>query len=273
MEKERMLRASELLARMKAPMVGGDGKEEETKQGFTYYYGKCPVHGRYLRDVVGNGTSRHFAHRCPECERVRREKEAWGRSGIPARFQGKTFHSYVASTPEERAAKAAAEAYARTLEERLPKGDSLILYGAPGTGKTHLACAIGREAMRLGKSVLYATFDEIVRNIRSTWGGKGSEREELAKLTSVDLLIIDEAGGVDDAGTKRILFSVVNERYQSLRSIVLVTNANMEALRQATGDRCFSRLCEMARSVPFFWEGRRGNRVPSAVSPRGAEWR
>jgi DNA replication protein DnaC len=100
---------------------------------------------------------------------------------------------------------------------------NLILIGSPGTGKTHISLALGAEACRKGKRVLFFT--------AAALGNKLVEMQQekelsdfLNKLRAVDLLIIDELGYVKlSPQTTQLLFQVFSDRYEK-GSILITTN-------------------------------------------------
>ena len=62
--------------------------------------------------------------------------------------------------------------------------------GPPGTGKTHLAIALGFEAVKAGKSVFFATLAELVDSMRMA-EREGKLRERVKFLSRYSLLIVD----------------------------------------------------------------------------------
>lgn len=70
-------------------------------------------------------------------------------------------------------------------------GQSLILTGTTGTGKTWLACALAQQAARAGFSVLYTRAPRLLEDLRVTHGD-GSFTRRLAQLARVDLLLLDD---------------------------------------------------------------------------------
>ncbi len=67
------------------------------------------------------------------------------------------------------------------------------LLGPPGTGKSHLAIALGIEAVKAGKSVFFATLAELVDSMRKA-EREGKLRERVKFLSRYSLLIVDEIG-------------------------------------------------------------------------------
>ena len=102
-------------------------------------------------------------------------------------------------------------------------GKNLILYGNVGSGKTHLATAIGVEACRRGKRVKFYRTAALVNHLNELQNKKEISRF-FKQLSKVDLLICDEWGYVplDLAGSK-LLFQVISDCYEE-RSVIITTN-------------------------------------------------
>ena len=100
---------------------------------------------------------------------------------------------------------------------------NLILYGPVGTGKTHLATAIGVKACTMGLSVRFYSVTELVLKL-SEARKKGSLERLMRDLSRQDLLILDEWGYVPvDRDGSELLFRVISTSYEQ-RSLVLTTN-------------------------------------------------
>jgi DNA replication protein DnaC len=107
--------------------------------------------------------------------------------------------------------------------EFLRRVENIIFAGPIGTGKTHLAIALGIEAVRQRRRVLFVRAADLVRMLVEARDGRELGRLQ-RRLNGNDLLIIDEFGFVpfDRAGGE-LLFNVVTERYEK-RAIVVTTN-------------------------------------------------
>jgi DNA replication protein DnaC len=103
------------------------------------------------------------------------------------------------------------------------RAENLILAGPIGTGKTHLAIALGVEAAKLRRRVLFARAADLVRSLLEARDARELGRLQ-RRILSVDLLLVDELGFVpfDRAGGE-LLFNLFTERYER-RSIVVTTN-------------------------------------------------
>jgi len=100
---------------------------------------------------------------------------------------------------------------------------NLIFYGNVGTGKTHLATAIGIEACNRGLSVRFFRTAALVNQL-SDAQKKGELNKLLKQLAKADLLICDEWGYVPlDRDGSKLLFQVISDRYEQ-RSVIITTN-------------------------------------------------
>jgi DNA replication protein DnaC len=111
--------------------------------------------------------------------------------------------------------------------EYLDRRENLLLVGGPGTGKTHLATALGVEACGRGKRVRFYRVTELVTQLLEAREERhlGRLKSQLAKL---DLLILDELGYVpaSKAGAE-LLFDVISTAYERT-SVVVTTNLPFE---------------------------------------------
>ena len=104
------------------------------------------------------------------------------------------------------------------------EGQSAILYGPTGRGKTHLAVSIAYRAMQNEFEALFTNCAELIDHL-SCAGRDGKLREALSRYLKPHVLIVDEVGylayGADAAN---VLFHVVNERHIRRRSMLFTTN-------------------------------------------------
>ncbi|MGH9194246.1 MAG: IS21-like element helper ATPase IstB [Acidimicrobiia bacterium] len=99
---------------------------------------------------------------------------------------------------------------------------NVIFLGPPGTGKTHLAIALGIRACQAGHRVAFATSSEWVARLGQAHDA-GRLHKELRQLARTPLLVIDEVGYIPfDAEAANLFFQLVSSRYE--RASVIVTS-------------------------------------------------
>ena len=107
--------------------------------------------------------------------------------------------------------------------EWIAKAGNVILAGPIGTGKTHLAIALGIEAVRQRRRVLFVRAADIVRTLIEARDACELGRLQ-RRLKRIDVLIVDELGFVPfDRIGGELLFNLLAERYER-RSVIVTTN-------------------------------------------------
>ncbi len=109
------------------------------------------------------------------------------------------------------------------------------LLGPPGTGKSHLAVALGIAAVRARRSVYRTTLAELVEAL-----GKARREDRLAEkirfYTRTSLLIVDEIGYVTiDGAAANLFFQLVNARYEK-GAMILTSNRGFAEWGELFGD-------------------------------------
>lgn len=240
----------------------------------------CEKHGAYTeRSMYLAG--RWLALPCPRCadetkrrdaedakrkqaeDRRSRIKALIGRAGIPRRFEGRTFENFRAESDGQKRALQVSSAYTERFEDRLRYGGGLVFCGKPGTGKTHLACAIANHVIQMGRSAVFMSVIRAIRSVKDTYRRDSdlTEQQAINALIAPDLLILDEVGVQFGSDTeKMILFEVMNGRYEDVRPTIVLSNLVREELGAYLGERVLDRLQEGGgATVAFDWESYRPN--------------
>jgi DNA replication protein DnaC len=109
------------------------------------------------------------------------------------------------------------------------------LIGQSGTGKSHLAIALGVEAVRAGRSVYFAPLADIIDSLARA-EREGRLRERIRYLCRAQLLIIDEIGYLSvGAGAGNLFFQLVNARYEK-GAMILTSNRGFAEWGEVFGD-------------------------------------
>ena len=103
------------------------------------------------------------------------------------------------------------------------RGENVLLFGLPGRGKTHVACAIGHELVRRGRRVLFTPTYALVQRLLSAKRDLRLEKE-LRSLDGFDAVILDDIGYVQqNRDEMEVLFTFLAERYER-RSVLITSN-------------------------------------------------
>jgi DNA replication protein DnaC len=182
-------------------------------------------------------------------------------SAIPPRYRGVSFDrppvSDMARDPARAPVVEAAREFADQIDARIAEGRGVWLIGDVGTGKTTLAMLVSKTAVEAGHTVAIYSLPRLLARIRRTYDADPGEDSYLAffeRLTSVDLLHVDDLGAEKRSDwVLEQLYAIVDERYQTERSMVVTTNLDQAALEEQIGPRTVSRLVEICGDpLPLF---------------------
>lgn len=227
--------------------------------------GNCETHGAYQYQAMRDCG-------CPDCEEEELKRQnaeheyhrlwnRWKDAGIPARYMEKTMADWNAATADQKKAKQQATEYIAALKEKRGGGKSMILCGTLGTGKTHLAAAVGKEAMAAGLSMKYIQAMDVAAMVRATFTRDSKETEEqvLRWYRQADLLVLDDVGATHGSQWEvAIIQRLLAGRYDAQNGTLITTNLSMDTLEKYLGERCMERLLEGGGIVvPMRWKSHR----------------
>ena len=202
---------------------------------------------------------------CRERRQARRRARGVA-SAIPRKYRTVGFDappiSDMARDPSRAPVYKAVKGYVESIDERLDEGEGMWLMGDVGTGKTSLAMLVSKAAVEAGRTVAIYSLPRLLSRIRRTYDAEAGEQSYLEffeRLTEVDLLHIDDLGAEKRSDwVLEQLYAIVNERYESQRSVVVTTNLDQAALEEQIGPRTVSRLVEICGDpLPLFGDDMR----------------
>lgn len=197
-------------------------------------------------------------------------------TGVPARYLACRFENFQ---PSGRQPLLEALSVARRYVDEFLRPDGsfaaagLLFQGMPGTGKTHLACAVLLELVRrYSVHGRFVDFTSLIHQIQSTFdaGAEASKSEVLEPVIGAEVLVLDELGVQKPTPwASDVLYLILNTRYSRRLPTIFTSNYRLEAVdRSAPLDRpagaagveslgmripaqLVSRLHEMATPVDF----------------------
>lgn len=120
---------------------------------------------------------------------------------------------------------------------------NLLLFGAPGLGKTHLSAAIAREVSERGFSVVYDTAVHVFERFEAQKFGRDEAEDDVHRVLECDLLLLDDLGTeMTTAFIQSALYQIVNARLMDRRSTIISTNLVPEEIARRYSPQIASRL-------------------------------
>jgi DNA replication protein DnaC len=119
-------------------------------------------------------------------------------------------------------AKVAAHLSVLTDGSFLKRCENVLAFGNPGSGKTHLLCAIGHQLIEQGRRVLFIGCSQLVQDLLIAKRDLAMSKL-LKKLSRYDAIIIDDIGYVQQSRQEmEVLFTLLADRYE--RGSVMITS-------------------------------------------------
>lgn len=187
-----------------------------------------------------------------------RSEKIFGRSGICDLHRNCTFANYHVSNDGQKHALTLAKSYAHNFGSGFA---SFVFSGGCGTGKNHLAAAVGNYLLQQGHTVLVVTVPDLMLRARKCYDEGQSESALLDDLCKVDLLVLDEVGVQRDTRNEWVLLNqIIDRRLAAMKPVGVLTNLNFDELSKILGERAMDRLTmDNGIWVNFTWGSYRKN--------------
>jgi DNA replication protein DnaC len=158
--------------------------------------------------------------------RISRAASARLSSDIPKRFRGVSFDRRPICDLDPVVLRHV-RGFVQDVDEHLDDGSGLWFHGDVGTGKTSLAMLVAKAADTAGRSIAVYSVPQLLATIRRTYESNAEDSYDalMHRLTGVDLLVLDDLGA--ERQTEWVLeqlYLLINERWQSRRSVLVTTN-------------------------------------------------
>jgi len=186
-------------------------RENETPGNLTGYdCDQCLNRGYFA--ILKDGCR---AVRACMCVSIRQSLKRLDKSGIASLAKRYTFDAYITAEPWQCRIKEKAVRFSDAPEEKC-----LLLLGATGAGKTHLATAATVKLIMQGLPAMYVIWPEVSKKLKASITDAEIYEKELQQLRTIEVLYIDDlfkikAGSQPTAADVSLAFEIFNGRYNS----------------------------------------------------------
>lgn len=197
---------------------------------------------------------------------AKRELEAVGRlraaSLMDERFRQATFANFIVDDRNQRNLKLC-KSYADRFPEMLEKNQGLLLWGAPGVGKTYAAACIANALLEKRVPVMMTSFIRLLSLIQS---GREQEEDILARMSFAKLVIFDDLGAERNTGyALEKVYEIVDDRYRKGLPSIFTTNLALTDIQGET-DLRYSRIYDrvLSNCYPMHFTGQSWRQIEAS---------
>ena len=202
-------------------------------------------------------------------EERRKQEQEWRNTlklTIPPKFKNSDIENFIINGDKEEQKKIVGikNKVINFVKKRenFFEGNIIIFSGNVGTGKTHLATALTKEAFKRYKlNCLFTTAGELMRNLEETRSYKcdKSEQDLIDYYKGFELLVIDEL--TTELGTN-LLYEIINARYNHLKTTIITTNIKPIEIEGLFDNRLMDRVIDNnGFLLEFNYSSRRGGLI------------
>ena len=117
----------------------------------------------------------------------------------------------------------------------IEKAYNLIFLGPPGVGKTHLAVALGLEAVKKGYKVSFTGVEDLMKHLKLETTSTRS-RQKVKRIMASDMVVIDEIGFVPISRQEANLFFQLISAFYEQTALIITSNKGFEDWAELMGD-------------------------------------
>mgnify|MGYP002623204073 CR=1 FL=1 len=200
---------------------------------------RMPVLRDDIDDLIAQGTQEHWDYKTLLCNVCGKEVERRNENGRKERIRRAGFPQLLYLDDLDREALPEDGRFMLPQLESLDfikEGRNVVLYGNPGTGKTHTAIGLGIKACGEGNSVLFTSVPHLLTQIRECRSERTLGRLE-SRFEHYDLVICDEFGYVScDKEGGELLFNHLSLR-AGKKSTIITTNLAFDRWNEIIQDK------------------------------------
>lgn len=175
------------------------------------------------------------------------KQEKYEKSGVGEKYLHKTLEDYECYDEESTRNFEKVKTFISDVRDKKKKR-TLWICGNSGTGKTLLASLIIRECG--GKFVKSYQIQNELDDCRS-FKARESKSDIINRYAWYDILVIDEIAKFESKQEIEYLFMILNERYEKMKTTIIVTNKSAKELREYLGKPIYDRFIENCISLEF----------------------
>jgi len=191
----------------------------------------------------------------PERKRAIRLEALIESSGMKEGYKNKTFDNFQVDKDNKKAYEVCKQ-YAANFG---PSSGNLFLYSdKPGTGKTHLACAITNELLKRFVISLFVVVPELLNEMSAKVGRNEDVFGMVQEIMDVPFLVLDDLGKEKITDwRKEQLYIIINDRVASNKPMVITTNCSIKELEKRLDPATVSRIVENSKVIELNGPDRR----------------
>lgn len=140
------------------------------------------------------------------------------------------------------------------VTDRIQKHEGLYIWGPPGGGKTHIACALAKKFLESYINVMFFNTGDFLEKLREEYNKSNSDDESTSLFREVmdfkGILFFDDIGAEKaNEWTRERLYLIINKKYEDMTPMIFTSNCDLEILSARMGDRITSRISGMTTRI------------------------